>query len=167
LRRAFGRYIVTNQAIKWDAAVAQDIIAACAHLDGAALPMLHAVQEAFGYIPEDALPLIADVLNVSRADIYGVVTFYHDFRREPPGQHVLKVCRAEACQSMGGREAAAALLADRKLDWGETSADGALTIDAVYCLGLCAVAPAAMIDGKPLGRLDAARLIAAVAEVAS
>ena len=158
---------MTNQVIKWDASIAREIIAAHAHLDGAALPILHAVQDAFGFVSDDALPLIADALNISRADIYGVMTFYHDFRRAPPGRCVVKVCRAEACQSMGGREAAAALLADRKLDWGETSADGALTIEAVYCLGFCAVAPAAMIDGEPLGRANAARLIAAVSEGAS
>lgn len=158
---------MANQTITWDAAVAREIIVAHTHLDGAALPILHAVQEAFGYVPDAALPLIADALNISRADIYGVVTFYHDFRREPPGRRVVKVCRAEACQSMGGREAAAALLVDCKLDWGQTSADGAITIEAVYCLGLCAVAPAAMIDGELLGRADAARLIAAVRESAS
>lgn len=158
---------MTIQSIKWDEPTAREIIAAHAHLDGAALPILHAVQETFGYVPDAALPLIADALNISRADIYGVVTFYHDFRREPPGRRVVKVCRAEACQSMGGREAASALLEACGLDWGETSADGKITIDPVYCLGLCAVAPAAMIDGEPLGRADAARLIAAVAEGAS
>lgn len=158
---------MTNQVVKWDAAAAREIIAAHAHLDGAALPLLHAVQEAFGYVPEAALPLIADALNISRADIYGVVTFYHDFRREPPGRRVVKVCRAEACQSMGGREAAAALLKDCGVEWGETSADGAVTIEAVCCLGLCAVAPAVLIDGEPLGRADAVRLIAAVREGAS
>ena len=116
---------------------------------------------------DEVLLFIVEVLNISRADIYGVLTFYHDFRRAPPGRRVVKVCRAEACQSMGGREAAAALLASCNLDWGQTSADGALTIEPVYCLGLCAVAPAALIDGEPLGRADAARLIAALAEGAS
>lgn len=158
---------MTIQCIKWDAAVAREIIAAHAHLDGAALPILHAIQEKFGYVPDAALPLIADALNISHADIYGVATFYHDFRREPPGRRLVKVCRAEACQSMGGREAASALLKACGVDWGETSADGAITIDPVYCLGLCAVAPAALIDGEPLGRADAARLITAVAEGAS
>lgn len=156
--------MATIQDTKWNEAIAREIIAALAHRDGAALPILHAIQDAFGFVPDAVLPLIAEALNISRADIHGVVTFYHDFRREPPGRRVVKVCRAEACQSMGGREAAAALLADRKLDWGDTSADGALTIEAVYCLGLCAVAPAALIDGEPLGRVDAARLITAVAE---
>jgi len=151
----------------WDPILALDVIAAHAHLDGAALPILHALQETFHYVPDAALPLIAEALNISRADIYGVLTFYHDFRREPPGRRVVKVCRAEACQSMGGREAAAALLADHNLDWGETSADGEITIEPVYCLGLCAVAPAALIDGEPLGRADAARLLAAVREGAA
>jgi formate dehydrogenase subunit gamma len=154
---------VVNQAITWDVAIAREIIAAHAHLDGAALPILHAVQDRFGYVPDEALPLIAEALNISRADIYGVLTFYHDFRRAPAGRRIVKVCRAEACQSMGGREAAAALLAECKLDWGQTSMDGALTIEPVYCLGLCAVAPAALVDGEPLGRADSARLIAAAA----
>ncbi len=162
-----GTYGVTIQGIQWDEAAAWGIIARHAHRDGAALPILHAIQDAFGYVPDAALPLIADALNISRADIHGIVTFYHDFRRQPPGRRVVKVCRAEACQSMGGREAAAALLADCKLDWGETSTDGALTVEAVYCLGLCAVAPAALIDGEPLGRVDAACLIASAARGAS
>ena len=151
----------------WDANLAAEVIGRHKATEGPLLPILHSLQEAFGYIPEPAEPMVAEALNISRAEVHGVVTFYHDFRREPPGRRVVKVCRAEACQSMGGREAAAALLADRKLDWGDTSADGALTIEAVYCLGLCAVAPAALIDGEPLGRVDAARLITAVAEGSS
>jgi formate dehydrogenase subunit gamma len=127
-------------------------------LEGPLLPVLHAIQEAFGHVPEAAVPVIADELNLSRAEVWGVVTFYHDFRREPAGRHVVRICRAEACQSMGGERLAAE--AERRLGigFGETSADGRVTLEAVYCLGLCATAPAALVDGRPVGRLDAAAL---------
>jgi formate dehydrogenase subunit gamma len=124
-------------------------------LEGAALPILHAVQEAVGYIPDDALPTIAEALNVSRAEMHGIVTFYHDFRREPAGRHVVKLCRAEACQASGGRDVAERLSRKLGLDFGETSPDGRVTLEAVYCLGLCACAPSAMVDGRVVGRLDA------------
>ena len=133
-------------------------------MPGAALPMLHALQDAFGYIPTQAVPMAAEALGVTRADMHGIVTFYHDFRTEPAGRHVLKLCRAEACQSMGGAALAQALLARLGIGWGETTPDGGLTVDPVYCLGLCACAPAALLDGAPHGRLDAARLDAAIAE---
>jgi len=126
------------------------------------LRLLHAVQEALGYIPREAIPLIAEALNLSRAEVHGVITFYHDFRAAPAGRRTARVCRGEACQSMGGEGVAAEVLARLGLEWGETSADGALTVDAVYCLGLCAVAPAALIDGEPLGKINAERLEAAL-----
>lgn len=148
----------------WDAKVAQEIIDAHLHLAGATLPILHEIQGKFGCVPEAAIPLIAEALNVTRAEMHGVVTFYHDFRREPPGACVVKVCRAEACQSMGGPAAADALLKSLKIEWGETTPDQRVTVDPVYCLGLCAVAPAALIGGEPLGRLDGDKLIGAVAE---
>ncbi len=142
----------------WDESRAREIVAAHAGRPGAALPILHALQEAFGFVPEAALPIAAEALNISRAEIHGVATFYHDFRHAPAGRHVLKLCRAEACQALGGN--ALADRARRKLgvDWGETTEDGKVTLDAVFCLGLCATAPSAMIDGKPVGRLDEARL---------
>ncbi len=102
--------------------------------------------------------LIANKLNISRAEVYGVVSFYHDFRQAPAGRHVLKLCRAEACQAMGGEENAAALLNLLGLEWGGTTADGQLTIEPVYCLGLCACAPSAMLDDDLHARLDAASL---------
>ncbi len=142
----------------WSEEHTRAIVAAHSHLEGPLMPILHAVQEAFGLVPEEAVPVIADALNLSRAEVHGVVTFYHDFRREPAGRHVVKVCRAEACQSMGC-EALVAHAEDRLgIACGETTADGRVTFETVYCLGLCATAPSAMVDGKIVGRLDAAKL---------
>jgi formate dehydrogenase subunit gamma len=124
-------------------------------LEGPLLPILHDVQAEFGHVPQDALPVIARGLNLSRAEVHGVVSFYHDYREAPAGRHVIKLCRAEACQSMGGDELSEQLLRLLGVDWHETSADGAVTVEPVYCLGLCACAPAAMIDGEVTGRLDA------------
>jgi formate dehydrogenase subunit gamma len=118
-----------------------------------------------GYIDEAAEPLIAAALNRSRAEIHGVVTFYHDFRRAPAGRHVLKLCRAEACQAAGGDALAARAEARLGVALGETAADGRVSLEPVYCLGLCAVAPSAMVDGRVVGRLDAQRLDALLAEV--
>jgi len=137
----------------------EEIIGQSRALEGPLLPILHDVQHEFGYIPTEALPLIADALNISNAEVHGVVSFYHDFRREPAGRHVLKLCRAEACQSMGSEAIAASLQALLGAGMGETSADGAVTIEAVYCLGLCSCAPAAMLDGAPIGRLNDERII--------
>ena len=123
-----------------------------------ALPMLQALQAAFGYIPDDVVPMVADALNVTRAEIHGVVTFYHDFRRAPPGRHVLKLCRAEACQAVGGAALADHVRAELGVDWHETTRDGAVTLEPVYCLGLCACGPSALWDERPKGRLDAAAL---------
>jgi len=135
-----------------------ELIQAQLHVECPALPILHALQDAFGCVPEEAVPLIADALNISRAEAYGIVSFYHDFRSKPPGRHVLKLCRAEACQAMGGDALAAAAEARLDAHFGDTSRDGAVTLEPVYCLGLCACAPAALLDGKPVGRLDRERL---------
>ena len=141
---------------------ARGIIAAEAHRAGATLPILHAVQAAFGFVPDEVIPMIAEALNLSRAEIFGVVGFYHDFRRQPPGRSIVKLCRAEACQSMGA-DALAARAQDRLcVDWHGTTADGAVTLEPVYCLGFCATAPAALINGEPYGRLTPARLDAAL-----
>jgi formate dehydrogenase subunit gamma len=148
----------------WNPEVADRRIREQSHLDGALLPILHALQEEFGYIDEAAEPLVAAALNRSRAEIHGVVTFYHDFRRAPAGRHVLKLCRAEACQAAGGDALAERAQARLGVALGETAADGRVTLEPVYCLGLCAVAPSAMIDGRVVGRLDEKRLDALVAE---
>ena len=138
----------------WTAERGGEVIAAHATMDGAMLPMLHAIQARFGCIPEPATALIADALNVSRAEVHGVITFYHDFRRAPPGRHVLRLCRAEACQSVGGDALAAQARGLLGVDWHGTSADGAVTLEPVYCLGLCACGPAALLDDEPLARLS-------------
>lgn len=122
------------------------------------MPILHALQAAYGAIEEGAIPIVADVLNLSRAEVYGVVSFYHDFRREPAGRHVVRLCRAEACQSAGGEALAAHAESALGIATGGTTADGRVTLEAVYCLGLCAVAPSAMVDGRVVGRLDEERL---------
>jgi formate dehydrogenase subunit gamma len=146
----------------WDASLAETIVRAHAALEGPLLPILHALNAEFGCVPDEATALIAEALNLSRAEVHGVISFYHDFHSAPRGRLVVKLCRAEACQAMGGREAAAALLEKLGLDWGGTSADGAVSIDPAYCLGLCATAPAALIGDAPAGRLDAQSLIARV-----
>lgn len=144
-------------------ATARTIASDLARLEGPLLPILHALQERFGHVPAEALPAVADVLNLSRAEVHGVASFYHDFRSEPAGRHVVKLCRAEACQSMGSDTALAQLERALGVRLGETSADGRVTLEAVYCLGLCACAPAALVDGVPVGRVDEE----AVAEIAA
>jgi len=136
----------------WSAARAREVIAKELQQDGAALPILNALQRTFGCVPREAVAMIAEALNLSRADVHGIVTFYHDFRDAPPGRHVLKLCRAEACQSMGADALAEAAQQKLGARFGETARDGSVTIEPVYCLGLCACAPSAMIDGKPIGR---------------
>jgi len=149
----------------WDAGRSAEIIAEHSHLEGATLVILHALQEAFGYVPEPAIPMVAEALNLSRAEVHGVVTFYHDFRHAPAGRHVLKLCRAEACQAAGGDALAARAESKLGISLGNTTADGRITVEAVYCLGLCSVSPSAMIDGKVVARLDAKKLDGLLAEV--
>jgi formate dehydrogenase subunit gamma len=142
----------------WNDERARDVIARHATIEGAALPVLHAIQDVFGCVPLAAQPLVAEALNISRAEVHGIVTFYHEFRRKVPGRHVLRLCRAEACQSVGADAVGAHVRSALAVDWHETSADGAVTLEPVFCLGLCATGPSAMLDGKPLGRLNAARI---------
>ena len=148
----------------WDAARGAEIIAEHTDLEGATLVILHALQEAFGYVPEPAVPMIASVLNLSRAEVHGVFTFYHDFRHQPAGRHVLKLCRAEACQAAGGDALTARAEARLGIAIGNTTPDERVTLEPIYCLGLCATAPSAMLDGRLIGRLDEARIDALVAE---
>jgi formate dehydrogenase subunit gamma len=144
-------------ARNWDAESGRDIVRAYKHLEGALLPILHALQDHFGYVDAEAVPVIADELNLSRAEVHGVVTFYHDFRDHAPGEHVVKICRAEACQSVGGRDSEARAKQRLRTDFHGTSADGRYTLEPVYCFGNCACAPAAMIDGKLHGRVTPQR----------
>jgi formate dehydrogenase subunit gamma len=149
---------------QWNAERAADIIVANSDHEGPTVVILHALQDAFGHVPEAAIAMVAEALNLSRAEVHGVFTFYHDFRHEPAGRHVLKLCRSEACQSMGGEALAAH--AEKKLGiaLGQTTPDGRVTLEPIYCLGLCATAPSAMLDGRVIGRLTEARLDALVAE---
>lgn len=140
------------------------IVAEHSGLEGPLMPILHALQHAFGHVPQEAIPVIAQELNLSRAEVHGVVTFYHDFRPELPGKHVLKLCRAEACQSMGCESLVAKAESKLGVACGGTSADGRVTLEAVYCLGLCATAPSAMLDGRIVGRLNDKRLDALLKE---
>ena len=111
-----------------------------------------------GHVPEASLPVLAKALNISRAEVHGVVSFYHDFRRNPAGRHIVKVCRAEACQSMKGNELADAAEKTLKVKFGETTSDGAITLEAVYCLGLCATSPSLLVDERPYGPHDAEKI---------
>ena len=131
-------------------------------MEGALLPILHAIQEEFGHVPQEALPIIAQDLNLSRAEVHGVMSFYHDFRENPAGNHVLKLCRAESCQSMGADRVAAHAQKALGIEWHETTKDGHVTLEPVFCLGLCACGPAALLDGKLVGRVDEARIDAMI-----
>lgn len=142
----------------WNKERAEAIIAAHWGLEGAALPILHALQAAFGYVPLDVEPMVAGVLNLSRAEVHGIVTFYHEFRRTPPGRHILHVCRAEACQSVGADATCDHLRQTLGVDWHETTPNGGVTLEPVFCLGLCATGPAALVDGNPIGRLNPAKI---------
>jgi formate dehydrogenase subunit gamma len=148
----------------WNEARGAEIIAEHKQLEGPTLVILHALQESFGYVPEPAIPMIALALNLSRAEVHGVFTFYHDFRHQPAGRHVLKLCRAEACQAAGGDALAARAEAKLGISLGSTTPDERVTLEPIYCLGLCATAPSAMLDGRVVGRLDEARIDALLAE---
>ena len=133
----------------------------------ALLEILHDLQNEVGFVPEASLPVLAKALNLSRAEVHGVVSFYHDFRRHPAGRHIVKVCRAEACQSMKGNELAEAAQKTLKVKFGETTSDGAITLEAVYCLGLCATSPSLLVDERPYGRMTPKKFKALVEELAS
>jgi len=148
----------------WDEKQAAAIIAGLAAREGPTLPILHALQDTFGFIHDRAIEMIAAALNLSRAEVHGVVSFYHAFRREPPSAHVLKLCRAEACQAMGADALAAHARDQLGVEWHGTTPDGRVTLEPVFCLGLCSCAPAAMIDGTLVGRLTESGLTATIAK---
>ncbi|ARJ69858.1 formate dehydrogenase subunit gamma [Paracoccus contaminans] len=141
-----------------------DIIARHAGQEGPLLPILHEVQAEWGMIPEAAQPVIARALGLARAEVHGVVSFYHDFREAPAGRHVLRICRAEACQAMGADALAARVQAALGLDWHATTPDGRLTLEPVFCLGLCACAPAAQMGDRLVGRATPERLVTLAGE---
>jgi len=135
----------------------QRLLAGFTDVPGGLLPALHAIQRQVGYVPADAVPAIAQAFNLSRAEVHGVISFYHFFRQKPAGKKVVYVCRAEACQAMGARDLERHLRETLKVDWHETTSDGRYTLEPVYCLGNCACAPAMMIDETLHGRVSADR----------
>lgn len=151
---------MTATAAPHDLADISAIIQQNLHLEGPLLPILHGMQATYGCIPDEARAPIADALNITQAELHGVISFYHDFRSAPAGKRVLKICRAEACQAMGANALSDKVLDMLSLGWGETTADGTITVEPIFCLGLCACGPAAMIDGKVKGRVTAEALVA-------
>ncbi len=121
---------------------------------GPLLLVLHAIQETLGYVPAEAVPRVAEGLNLSRAEVHGVVTFYHYFRQSPPGKHMVQLCRAEACQAMHGDQLEAHAKQRLGIEFHQTTADGQFSLEPVYCLGNCACSPAVMIDGELYGRVS-------------
>lgn len=138
-------------------------IQAYGNVPGGLLPLLHAIQGDIGYIPPPSVAAIARAMNLSRAEVHGVISFYHDFRTEPAGRHVLQICRAEACQSMGSQALEQHAKKTLGIDYGETTADGGISLQPVYCLGNCACSPSVRIDESVHARVDAARLDALLA----
>jgi formate dehydrogenase subunit gamma len=146
-----------DTAHSWDRDIVQSIATSLKDKPGALMVILRRVQDALGWVPADAVPMIAKILNLSRAEVHGVVTFYHDFRHQPPAKNVVKVCRAESCQAMGAVALAEHIKQRLGCDFGHTSSDGAFTLDAIYCFGNCACSPAVMVNGKLLGRVTTKR----------
>jgi len=143
--------------LDWDKIAVAEVIASLKDKPGALLPILHGIQDRLGYIPKGSVPLIAEALNVSRAEVHGVITFYHYFRDTPPGKHTIHVCRAESCQSMNGAGLEAYAKAKLGIEYHETTVDGAFSLEPVYCLGNCACSPAISIDGEVYGRVSPER----------
>lgn len=139
-------------------ATIDSVIEANRSLGGALLPMLHGIQDALGHVPPAAVPRLAEALNLSQAEVHGVLSFYHDFRTSPPGRHILRLCRAEACQAMGCEALETHLGQRHGLGFHETTPDGAVTLEPVYCLGNCACAPSVMVDGEVRGRVTSQKL---------
>jgi formate dehydrogenase subunit gamma len=144
----------------WDEDGARLIIAELSHLDGAALPILHALQEQFGYVDPGAVPLIADALNLSRAEVHGTISFYHDFRTAPPPRRIVKLCRAEACQALGCEALVAELASEHGIVVDGHGGGHDAVVETVYCLGNCALGPSALVEGELIGRVDADRIAA-------
>ena len=142
-----------NQSQEWAPQAIQAEVDALKDKPGALLPILHALQDRIGFIPEAAVPIIADALHQTRAEVHGVISFYHHFRTTPPGRHVVQICRAEACQSVGARQLEAHAKARLGVDYHQTTADREITLEAVYCLGNCACGPSIRVDDSVRGRV--------------
>jgi len=142
-----------------------EIINPLKHLPGALLPILHAVQDQLGYIDDTAVPIIADTLNLSKAEVHGVISFYHHFRNSPPALHIVQLCRAESCQAVGGRELERAAKEQLGIDFHESTADGIFALEPVYCLGNCACSPALRIDNSIFGNMNSEKLSQLIAEL--
>ncbi|SDL60435.1 formate dehydrogenase subunit gamma [Modicisalibacter muralis] len=140
---------------EWTPQLLQQEIDALRSLPGALLPILHAIQNRFGHVPTEAVPLIAESLRQSRAEVHGVISFYHHFRSTPPGNHTLRICRAEACQARGSRALEAHAKARLGIDYHRTTADRELSLEPVYCLGNCACGPSIQVGDRVLGRVTA------------
>lgn len=151
-----------NHQDLWDKAAVETITRALKDKPGAVMPILRTIQDELGWVPRDSVPLIAEILNLTRAEVHGILTFYHDFRHEPPGRNIVKVCRAESCQAMGGVALAEHIKRSLGCEFGTTTADGAFTLEPVYCLGNCACSPAVVVNGELLGRVTPERFEAAV-----
>jgi formate dehydrogenase subunit gamma len=145
-------------------ATVQEIITTLKNKPGALLPILHGVQNALGYVPAESVPTIAKALNLSRAEVHGVISFYHYFRDTRPGKHTIHLCRAESCQAMGGKQLENHVKTKLGIDFHETTADGKFTLEPVYCLGNCACSPAMQIDEEIYGRVSAMSFDAAINE---
>ena len=156
-----------DTAHSWDSATVRSVALSLKDKPGALMLILRRVQDALGWVPPDSVPMIAKILNLSRAEVHGVATFYHDFRHQPPGKNVIKVCRAESCQAMGAAALAEHIKERLNCDFGQTSADRAFTLDAVYCLGNCACSPAMVVNGKLLGRVTPNRFDEVLAKAAA
>ena len=139
-------------------------IAAHKNMPGALLPLLHAIQDDIGWVPEDCYLPISKALALSVAEVHGVVTFYHHFRRHPAGKHVLQICRAESCQAMGSEKLEVHIKSTLGIDYHETTKDGAITLEPIYCLGNCACSPAVMMDDEVYGRMDATKVAELISE---
>lgn len=153
------------EPLEWDAERAAEVIAEGAGLEGGLLPLLHSLQTTFGCVPDEAVPMLAHALNLSRAEVHGVLSFYHDFRRTRPVGPVIRLCRAEACQARGARSVEAALSRALATEVDKPAGPLGVALESVYCLGLCAVGPAAMVDGALVARLDGDRLTKLIASV--
>lgn len=145
----------------------EDLIAKFQAMPGALLPLLHAIQDTVGFVPEASYSAIGKALSLSVAEVHGVVTFYHHFRTHPSGRHILQICRAESCQAMGSEALEAHAKKCLNVDYHETTADAAITLEPVYCLGNCALSPAVMLDGEVYGRVSTADLEALVKEASA